>query len=119
MKCRYRIATDMGVELLATLPSASHEAVLELTFNVTPDQSATHLQPGEGATVHIITAQIVENYGTGNAKRHDAPDWLWAMIEDDDALEREMLAEAWEADEAAREQWADMAREERLLERDQ
>lgn len=113
---RYSITTDISVQLVGILDAIEHPLTLKLTFDVRPSFPETRLQPGEPASVEVLTATIVEHNGWHEIK-HEAPNWLWRMIEKDDRLEAEMLREAWESDEAARDDHADMVREERLLER--
>ncbi len=105
-KGRYSITTQMAVMLLESFDARDYPANLVLTFNITPERSATYLQPGEGATAEIITAHVGDE---------EAPNWLWEMIERDELIQSEMLAEARETDESARDHYADMAREERLM----
>lgn len=90
--------------------SVEHEIKLELVYEVTPERSATLTQPGEGASVNITDAHVVETSG----RRYDAPDWLWAMIEGNDELQTEMLRDAWEHDEANRDARAEYEYEKRL-----
>jgi hypothetical protein len=118
MSGRYKITTDMDVRLVGTIHAMHHEIELELTFDIHPGIEESRLQPGEPASVSICTAYVIERDGIYVA-RHEAPTWLWRMIEGDDALEIEMLAEAWEADEAARDYRAEAIREDRMLERGQ
>ena len=117
MSGRYKILTDMTLTLIGTIDAKPHDITLEVTFDVEPERSATHFEPGEGATVSIQTATIIENHGGPKMKRYDAPYWLWPMIEGDECLAHEMLAEAWESDEAERDHQADSRREEAMIDK--
>jgi hypothetical protein len=115
---RYSITTDLSLQLLQSHEAEEHMVELKLEFDVNPSRAESYLEPGEPASVQILTATIIERDGI-HITTHEAPTWLWRMIEADEALDAEMLREAWESDEAARDHRADMIREERLLERGQ
>ena len=117
MSGRYKILTDMTLTLVGVVNADQHDITLEVTFNVEPERSATYLEPGGGATVEVQTIRLIENHGGPRQNYYEAPAWLWPMVEGDESLAHEMLAEAWESDESARDHQADSRREEAMIDK--
>ena len=113
----YSIMTSMSLRLIQTHDADDHLTSLRIAYTVNPAYPQTMLTPGEPASVQIISAEV--EGGGIVSEWHEAPAWLWALIEADEALDAEMLRAAWESEEAARDDHADRLREERLLERGQ
>jgi len=72
---------------------------IEFVYTVHWGSAATHEQPAEGPTVGISKITVTD--AKGNCS--DAPDWLWAVVEDDSELGDELVAEARSDDDAGRE----------------
>lgn len=103
---RYTIRTKISLTLCEARDAQEWDAEFEASFDVDLGHPQSSLDPGAPANISIVWATI---------NGEPAPDWMRPMLECDEVLEREMLAEAREADEAARQDYAEMVREERKL----
>lgn len=89
--------------------AAEHEVEIEITYSVQRGCTATQTQPGEADSVSISAIAVVDG-----DKRPDA-DWLIGLLEDDEDIQAECLAD-WHDDQAAAEEYrADAIREEQML----
>ena len=92
-----------------TFSGLANEAVVPVTFEYTVNwgSEATREQPAEGPTVGVRSITLTDSAGG----RHDAPAWLWTIVEGDQELGDELVAEARSDDEAAAEHAAAMKSE--------
>jgi len=111
----YTYRTGIMFTLSDAREAKEHDVFLTLRYSVHPGCEPTREQPGEGPSVSIHSATVRSLSQTMSRWEYDAPEWLWPHIEDDAALEAELLTHAAQQDEAARDSAADMHREERAL----
>lgn len=103
-----KLATDFLFSLTAGQDAEQYNLAIEIVYRF------------DGGEFYIDDAHVVEPMGgIYSEKRHEAPAWLWRLLETDADILRECWADADARAEYARDQHADMARDERMLERGQ
>lgn len=112
----YTYKTGILFTLSDDVDAQEHDVFLTVHYTVYPGSEPTQEQPGEGPSVTIQKATVRSMRQTYPSCEHDAPDWLWPHLEEDKALEAELLAHAERTDEVARDQAVDARCEERRLE---
>lgn len=97
----------------------------DLTFTVSAGRDAEEYTLAlrikyrfSGGEFYIDAAQVIEREGI-YVNQHEAPTWLWRVLESDEALRAECWADAFARHEAEIDDRADMLRRERQLERGQ
>jgi hypothetical protein len=90
---RYTLTTKLWLSVTESRDAEPYDVPLVVRFRMTDD--------GPEITDAAVGGEPVQN-------------WLWIILQDDVALAHEMIAEARDADEYARDSHADMIREERM-----
>lgn len=84
------------------------EFSLIVKYEVTPEQKQTWDEPGHGATVEITDITLVSS----TLQPLVTPGWFDAMVRADESFANSLIADAQDADEAARDDAAERRREE-------
>jgi len=103
---QYRFKTSLHL----TFSGLDKESIVPVEFDYTVNwaRDATFEEPAEGTTVGIRKITVIDSKG----ERYPAPDWLWAVVENDGELGDELVAEARNDNERAADEHADAMRSE-------
>jgi len=93
---------------LSGLDGSDHHVPLEIVYDVSPGRPQNSEDPGQPPIVKISKATLTDSKGV----RYRAHDWLWEILEGNDELGDELVAEANAADESAADDHADAMRRE-------
>lgn len=104
----YLMHAAFTVHLKLELGDEGHELKARINYSVSKGYPDTREQPGCGPSVSINAISV---------DGINAPGWLFAMAEADEALTAELLQHAADTDEHDRDQAADSRREELRMER--